>query len=479
MLPISGQRRFCSKAWGLWNLVSRYVRRTILFTLYKFIDWYHVLLWHCSTIFIIGLPVVKTGEFLRRKNWSDLSAVCSTSLSDVTWSTAQQNNVKRTGLASKMINYNFWIMDALASCLIFVSAHSGERRRTMKKQETEIHSSLTKLEHLNNGDCQEIRMNLSRYFVLNTLYFSLMACMVITQRYYPIYIIYIQYMTVVGFVLIAFDGWFRPAVSYPLGIALVVLWFLSGGTQFRWILNDVIIVIFTLMVGDIQFKNFTVLQIFMWSAFLYDVCLLAGTVSLAPSLFSVKINECDALICHLFQLHDKWELPSVFTVKFGNSTQVYLGTGDILLGSLVVNFSKCFFKSTKYVVVIVLSFSFALGLLSQIDSVPFPALASIVPVCTLAIIVCAIVSGKTRQLFSVKREHSGDTIGLIIAWSISREEGSTDRSLVFSCVEVSFARAKSSDVSQSKIIEDWGFVYTRPNFSGFVGNSETFSSDSK
>ena len=317
-----------------------------------------------------------------------------------------------------MINYNFWIMDAFASCLIFVSALAGDRRQKMKKKEDEETRHISKPEsYVDDGkENQEIRMNLGYYVLLNILYFTLMACMVTALRYYPIYIIYIQHIAVVGFIMIAFDGWFRPTVAYPLGVTLSIIWFLSGSTGHRWILNNFIIVVFTLMVGDIQFKNFTVLQIFMWSAFVYDVCVLAGNISLAPTMFSVKVDECDTLICHLFQMHDKWELPSVFTVKFGSATQVFLGTGDILLGALVVNFSKSFFKSTKYVVAVVLSFSFALGLLSQVDSLPFPALASIVPVCTTAIILCAIVSGKTKQLFTVNKEHaSDDTVGLIIA----------------------------------------------------------------
>lgn len=316
-----------------------------------------------------------------------------------------------------MINYNFWIMDALTSSLIFVSAFAGERRQKAKNQEDgfeEIGKLLARSDHA-NGEHQGFRMNLGHYVLLNILYFSLMACMVLALRYYPIYIVYIQHIAVVGFIMIAFDGWFRPTISYPLGVALSVIWFLSGSTAYRWILNNIIIVIFTLMIGDVQFKNFTVLQIFMWSAFVYDVCVLAGNISLAPSLFSVKVEECETLICSLFQMHDKWELPSVFTVKFGNATQVFLGTGDILLGALVVNFSKRFFKSTKYVLAVVLSFSFALGLLSQVDSMPFPALASIVPICTTAIILCAVVSGKTKQLFSVSKESTVDNLGFIIA----------------------------------------------------------------
>lgn len=315
-----------------------------------------------------------------------------------------------------MINYNFWIMDAFASCLIFVSALAGDRRQKTKEQETEGNYFVLK-EDFSDDDkehSQEIRMNLGHYLLLNILYFTMMACMVTALRYYPIYIIYIQHIAVVGFIMMAFDGWFPPIIAYPLGITLSIIWFLSGSTGYRWILNNIIIVVFTLMIGDIHFKNFTVLQIFMWSAFVYDVCVLAGNVSLTPTMFSVKVDECDTLICHLFQIHDKWELPSVFTVKFGNATQVFLGTGDILLGALIVNFSKAFFKSTKYVVAVVLSFSFSLSLLSQVDSLPFPALASIVPVCTVAIILCAIVSGKTKQLFSVNKEHSGK-MGLIIA----------------------------------------------------------------
>ena len=309
-------------------------------------------------------------------------------------------------------------MDAFTSCLIFVSALAGDRRQKSKKIESKLdeNSDNESVEGSSTYARKEIRMTLAHYVLLNFTYFALMALLVVALRHYPTYIVYIQHMAVVGFIMIAFDGWFRPSIAYPIGIALSILWFFSGSTAYRWILNNLIIVVFTLMVGDIQFRNFAVLQIFMWSAFIYDVCVLAGSTNLAPSLFSVGVEECDTLICHLFKMHDKWELPSVFTMKFGNATQVFLGTGDILLGALVVNFSKSFFKSTKYVVAVVLSFSFALGLLSQVDSMPFPALATIVPVCTSAIILCAFISGKTRQLFSINKDASSrEQIGLFIA----------------------------------------------------------------
>ena len=320
-----------------------------------------------------------------------------------------------------MFNYNFWLMDAFTSCLIFVSALAGDRRQKLKKVDSKLDENQQLYDYDSEIDenCarKTIRMHLGHYVLLNFIYFALMALLVLALRHYPTYIVYIQHMAVVGFIMIALDGWFKPTIAYPLGIALSIAWFLSGSTAYRWILNNIIIVIFTLMVGDIQFKNFAVLQIFMWSAFIYDVCVLAGSTNLGPSLFSVGMESCDTLICHLFRMHDEWELPSVFTMKFGDATQVFLGTGDILLGALVVNFSKSFFKSTKYVIAVVLSFSFAIGLLSQVESMPFPALATIVPVCTSAIILCALISGKTRQLFSMNKDgiSSREQIGLLIA----------------------------------------------------------------
>ena len=338
-------------------------------------------------------------------------------------------------------------MDAFTSCLIFVSAIAGDRRQKSKKFGLKLNDYSCAEEDTDAGkhfSRNEIRMHLGHYFLLNFTYFALMALLVVALRHYPTYIVYIQHMAVIGFIMIAFDGWFRPTIAYPLGLALSIVWFFSGSTAYRWILNNFIIVIFTLMVGDVQFKNFVVLQMFMWSAFVYDVCVLAGTTNVAPSLFSVGVEQCDTLICHLFRMHDKWELPSVFTMKFGNATQVFLGTGDILLGALVVNFSKSFFKSTKYVVAVVLSFSFALGLLSRVDSMPFPALATIVPVCTSAIILCALISGQTRQLFSVNKDPNSKEqhIGLLIAWS--------DRLIIFNVIRMTWIIYDGRKVEQQK-----------------------------
>ena len=140
---------------------------------------------------------------------------------------------------------------------------------------------------------------------------------------------------------------------------------------------------------------------------MYDIFLLSR-MNRSPQVFSVSIFDCSSLLCKLFEMNNTWELPAVFTVRLGDSTtHVFLGTGDIIIGSIISNFAMSFFRSSKCVLTIVASYSLAIGLLSQVDSNrPYPALVSIVPCCSVALVFCAVLCRKTKSLFSMS--HCGE-----------------------------------------------------------------------
>ena len=295
-------------------------------------------------------------------------------------------------------------MDFAVSCLIFISAKYGENARRATNTATSINS----LESSNGGlklSCSEDKgkeTGLPTYLLLNFAYFFAMGLTVTVLQYYPYVMILLQHVAVMSFVLIAFSHWLPKSLGYTVGILFCVLWMCSVQTSYRWLINNIIIGMFALLASHVHFRNFTFLQIFLWTAFVYDVCLLAR-MNKSPQLFSVSMFDCGSLLCKLFEMNNTWELPAVFTVRFGDSTtHVFLGTGDIVIGSLISNFAMSFFKSSKCVLATVGSYSLAIGLLSQVDSNrPYPALVSIVPCCTLALVLCAVLSKKTKRLFSM------------------------------------------------------------------------------
>lgn len=314
-----------------------------------------------------------------------------------------------------MVLYNFWIMDLSVSALVFLSAIYGEKMRRNQGQST----NASKLAEVSTtDDNQEIaspgiqgkgtELKLPQYLFFNFSYFAAMGLTVVVLQYYPSVMIILQHLAVVSFILIAFAQWLPLKIGYILGILFGAVWLLSVQTEFRWIINNLIIAMFAFLASHVQFRNFAFLQIFLWTALVYDVCLLAR-MNQTPQVLSV--GECGNLLCQLFEMNSAWELPSVFTVRFGeNETHVFLGTGDIIIGAIVANFTMSFFKSSRCLVGVVASYSTAIAFLSQVATDrPYPALISIVPMCSFSLVGCAVACRKTKRLFSMtSRDSSAD-----------------------------------------------------------------------
>lgn len=309
-----------------------------------------------------------------------------------------------------MVLYNFWIMDVSVSALVFLSAIYGEKMRrngqwtnSSKSDETDGPENTSAIENPSKGT----ELKLPQYLLFNFTYFAAMGLTVVILQYYPSVMIILQHVAVVSFIMIAFAQWLPLKMGYSLGILFGALWLLSVETEFRWIINNVIIAMFAFLASHVQFRNFAFLQIFLWTALVYDVCLLAR-MNETPQVLSV--GECGNLLCQLFEMNSAWELPSVFTVRFGeNQTHVFLGTGDIIIGAIVANFAMSFFKSPRCLLGVVASYSTAIAFLSQVDTnKPYPALISIVPMCSVSLVGCAVVCKKTKRLFSLTSKESSD-----------------------------------------------------------------------
>ena len=300
-------------------------------------------------------------------------------------------------------------MDISVSALVFFSALYGEKMRRNGQWTSVLKSELTdsqdnsSLENQGKG----ADLKLPQYLLFNFTYFASMGLTVLVLQYYPSVMIILQHVAVVSFIMIAFAQWLPLKTGYLLGILFGAIWLLSVETQFRWIINNMIIAMFAFLASHVQFRNFAFLQIFLWTALVYDVCLLAR-MNENPQVLS--IGECGNLLCQLFEMNSAWELPSVFTVRFGeNQTHVFLGTGDIIIGAIVANFAMSFFKSPRCLLGVVASYSIAIAFLSQVDTNrPYPALISIVPMCSVSLVCCAVACKKTKRLFSLSNKESSD-----------------------------------------------------------------------
>ncbi|XP_068705230.1 uncharacterized protein [Montipora foliosa] len=299
-----------------------------------------------------------------------------------------------------MFLHNFWIMDASVSALVFLSAIYGEKMR--RKGQSTLERTKPDNQEYQSTRLQETEreLKLIQYLFLNFLYFAAMGLTVVVLQFFPSVMIALQHIAVVTFIVIAIAEWIPFKIGYLLGILFGAVWLLSVQTQFRWIINNLIIAMFAFLASHVQFRNFAFLQIFLWTALIYDVCLLAR-MNQTPQFLSV--GECGNLLCQLFEMNSAWELPSVFTVRFGeNESHVFLGTGDIIIGAIVANFAMWFFKSSRCLLGVVASYSTAIALLSQVENDrPYPALISIVPMCSFALVGCAVICRKTKRLFSL------------------------------------------------------------------------------
>lgn len=295
--------------------------------------------------------------------------------------------------------YNFWIMDLSVSGLVLLSAVYGDRMR--RNGQSKTGSQNETFEGDLASESQETEPGLVTYLFLNFCYFAAMGLTVLILQYHPSVMIVLQHIAVVSFIIIAFVQWLPPRIGLFAGVLFSVVWLLSVETNSRWFFNNLIIAMFTFLASHVHFRNFAFLQIFLWTAVIYDVCLLARMNGDSPQLFSV--GECGNLLCQLFEMNNAWELPSIFTVCFGASdTRVFLGTGDIVIGAIISNFAMSFFRSLKCLASVVGSYGLAIGLLSHVDSNrPYPALISIVPCCSLALVLCAVFCKKTKRLFSM------------------------------------------------------------------------------
>lgn len=309
---------------------------------------------------------------------------------------------------------NFWLLDLTASLLVFISAWYGKMmRRKVKTSDNMSRDAVfaAKEKDLNDEMVEShFYATLGRLF-LYTVYFVLMAASVVLFQSHPYIMISVQHITVIFCIMLTFVQWFKPYMAMCFGGLFSIIWIMSAATTFRWVINDIVIALFALLVSHVHFQNFPSLQMFLWIAVVYDVCLVKTISQGLPSLFSTG-DYCDTVLCKAFEISDAWELPTIFTFKLGpRDGHVYLGAGDIIIGCMVANFSQMFFRSSKYLSGTVLSYAVAIALLNQVENEPYPALVTIVPLCSFQLVVSAILSRKARRLFSFQCLESGGQRG--------------------------------------------------------------------
>ncbi|XP_022801321.1 uncharacterized protein LOC111339006 [Stylophora pistillata] len=321
---------------------------------------------------------------------------------------------------------NFWLLDLTASFLVFVSAWYGKiSRRRITDEIGDYPITPVKEKKLAEGaqTAESFCEGSLRLLILYTIYFLTMAASVVLFQWYSFLIIFFQHITVIFCIFVTFYQWLQPRLALFVGGTFSTLWFMSGTTTFRWVLNDIVIAFFGLLVGgNVHFKSFPSLQIFLWLAVVYDVCLVKNVYQGVPSLLSAGQGEknCETVFCKAFEISDAWELPTIFTFKLGLPEEyVYLGAGDIIIGCIVSNFSQMFFRSSKYLSATVLTYAIAIALLSQVGDEPYPALVTIVPLCSFQLVLSAILSNKTKNLFSFKclesaKEREGHDMNILL-----------------------------------------------------------------
>lgn len=293
------------------------------------------------------------------------------------------------------------------------------------KNNTSMQSATTASERDNKGEGWAY----FKFLLVNSLYFVTIFVTITVLHRFSMLLLIIQHISVFVVIILSFLQFGKPFRTVPLSLVYGYIWLISLNSDYRWVLNNTIVFMCILLTGYIRFKNFIYLQIFMWVAFFYDVYMLNGIKVSSFQLFSVReevqavalntdnvvnlsaaaAESCDNLLCKLFSHDTNFKIPTAFSVQFGQKMDhVFIGTGDIMIGSFVANFAFRFFKKTNYMAFTVLMFGAAISMLSYVTTnAPFPALMTIVPVCTLSLIVLALWSNKSVELIIGCKEKPG------------------------------------------------------------------------
>ena len=264
------------------------------------------------------------------------------------------------------------------------------------------------------------RWSYIKFSIMNLFYFLIMFMIITVLHQYPSFLLVIQHISVFLVITLNFLQFGKALHTIPLSIVYGSIWFMSLNTEYRWILNNTIVFMCILLTGYIRFRNFIYLQIFMWLAFFYDVYMLYGIQIDGIQFFSIREEltaaassvmtatggggvvqqSCQTMLCHLFSHDNNFKIPTAFSVQLGAEIDhVYIGTGDIMIGSFVTNFAFRFFEKTNYMVFTVFTFGGAVGMLSYVTTnAPFPALLTIVPVCTMSLVFLALWSSRSHEL---------------------------------------------------------------------------------
>ena len=297
-----------------------------------------------------------------------------------------------------------------------------------KSDEDAAHNNNNFMKNVNND-----RWAYIKFSIFNMFYFIIMFLTIIFLHRYPTFLLVIQHISVFMVITLNFLQFGRALHTVPLSLLYGCIWFVSLNTEYRWIINNTIVFMCIILTGYIRFKNFIYLQIFMWLAFFYDVYMLHGIQMDGLQFFSVReevtpnnVDEmqksCQNLLCHLFSHDSNFKIPTAFSIQFGQQIDhVFIGTGDIMIGSFVANFAFRFFEKTKYMAFTVLTFGGAVGMLSYVTTnAPFPALLTIVPICTLSLMFLAVWSNRSHELIvGCKKERSvrsKSVNGHLFAW---------------------------------------------------------------
>ena len=309
---------------------------------------------------------------------------------------------------------NFWVMNVSVTLMVFSSAcyaevfirNQSNKYRVLYIPATIFDQNIPIVGVINQSNSMENhRKSFLLWFLFCTiLYFLVILASVAIIEIYPKFIVYVQYSTIFGIIYLFILQYIKCQIAIPLSVLYTITWMMSGNTQYRWIINNTIVVMVIIMTGYIEFQSFVYLQVFMWLAFFYDLTLLGDLHAIrgAPELFTynsihtnVTQNLCSALLCSLQNHNNFYELPTVFAMQLNsNQTSTYIGAGDIIIGAFLANFALLFFQSKAHLAFNVGTFSVAVGFLVKVESTPFPALAIIVPICTMGFLISITFSGK-------------------------------------------------------------------------------------
>jgi hypothetical protein len=253
--------------------------------------------------------------------------------------------------------------------------------------------------------------------ILFTSFFGLVTFVIYFLLQYPATMLAAQVLVNSMIFAVTIEPWIENAChTLVVTVVFIIVELLSLLTPVFWITTNLMGFLICLAAGRLHFKTFTILQVFLLMTIGYHVFITGSIIELQPE-FHVLINNITHSIPRVASIGTapkmysqgyQFEFVQVFGFCIGSSNNfAYLDVWDLIIGTIISVFAYDFFNETNklcfYFVVLGYGFSIVLYCLLCINFILIQSVVLEVLVCSLCIVIAALMTGNVKRLFSRRK----------------------------------------------------------------------------